>query len=66
MPILLRIVLLNAFNSDLANDYGNLLNRVSGLIAKNHDGRVPNPGIMTPAEEEIIAKAHQLSNDVRD
>lgn len=56
---------IKCFNSDLANDYGNLLNRVSGLIAKNHDGRVPNPGIMTPAEEEIIAKAHQLSNDVR-
>lgn len=29
------------YNSDLANDFGNLLNRVSGLINKNHDGCVP-------------------------
>ena len=26
------------FNSDLANDLGNLLNRVSGLIGKHFDG----------------------------
>jgi len=29
------------FNSDLANDYGNLLNRVSGLIEKLFNGNVP-------------------------
>ena len=31
------------FNSDLANDFGNLLNRVSGLIGKYFEGRVPEP-----------------------
>lgn len=29
------------YNSDLANDFGNLLNRVSGLIGKHFDGTVP-------------------------
>jgi methionyl-tRNA synthetase len=29
------------YNSDLANDFGNLLNRVSGLISKNHGGIIP-------------------------
>ncbi|MCX5681522.1 MAG: class I tRNA ligase family protein, partial [Candidatus Omnitrophica bacterium] len=31
------------YNSDLANDFGNLLNRVSGLIAKLFTGSVPSP-----------------------
>lgn len=31
------------YNSDLANDFGNLLNRVSGLIGKYFDGCVPEP-----------------------
>src|SRR6185503_5069107 len=31
------------YNSDLANDFGNLLNRVSGLIGKLFDGYVPSP-----------------------
>ncbi len=29
------------YNSDLANDFGNLLNRVSGLIGKYFDGVIP-------------------------
>jgi len=33
------------YNSDLANDFGNLLNRVSGLINKNFDGYIPDPDI---------------------
>jgi len=31
------------YNSDLANDFGNLLNRVSGLINKLFDSKVPDP-----------------------
>ncbi len=60
------------YNSDLANDFGNLLNRVSGLLGKNHDGAVPEPGAMTAAEEEIItvgrglsAKVHELIGRLR-
>lgn len=49
------------YNSDLANDFGNLLNRVSGLLTKNHGGKVPQPGDMTLEEEEIIAFGRGLS-----
>ena len=41
------------YNSDLANDFGNLLNRVSGLIGKNFDGCVPGEGKPGAAEQEI-------------
>lgn len=54
------------YNSDLANDFGNLLNRVSGLLGKNHDGTVPQPGAMTPAEDEIVTVGHGLSAKVHE
>ncbi|MBI4309899.1 MAG: methionine--tRNA ligase, partial [Candidatus Omnitrophica bacterium] len=37
------------YNSDLANDFGNLLNRVSGLIGKYFDGKIPRQ----PNQDEI-------------
>ena len=50
------------YNSDLANDYGNLLNRVSTLIKKNYDGLIPDKGEQTSSEEEIIKSAEVLIN----
>ena len=50
------------YNSDLANDYGNLLNRVSTLIKKNYDGLIPDKGEQTSSEEEIIKSAEELLN----
>ncbi|NTV29298.1 MAG: methionine--tRNA ligase [Candidatus Omnitrophica bacterium] len=52
------------YNSDLANDFGNLLNRVSGLIAKNHGGVIPPAGEATAAEEEIAAAGRTLGAKV--
>ena len=57
---------IRCFNSDLANDFGNLLNRVSGLIGKNHGGQIPEPGALTAAEEEIKAQADALPSRVKD
>jgi len=51
-------------NSDLANDFGNLLNRVSGLLTKNFDGCVPEQQPLTSAEEEIRANAQDLGAKV--
>ena len=55
------------YNSDLANDFGNLLSRVSKLIEKNFDSVVPDPGENTDAEnviqnaaEKVIASIHTL------
>jgi len=53
------------YNSDLANDFGNLLNRVSGLIGKLFDGCVPVAGQSTSSENEIRATAAQLDNNVK-
>ncbi len=50
------------YNSDLANDYGNLLSRVSTLIKKNYDGLIPDKGEQTSSEEEIIKSAEALLN----
>ncbi|MEI7998208.1 MAG: methionine--tRNA ligase [Candidatus Omnitrophota bacterium] len=55
---------IKSYNSDLANDFGNLLNRVSGLIAKNHAGIIPESGELTLAENEIKDKANALAGQV--
>ncbi len=57
---------IKCYNSDLANDFGNLLNRVSGLIQKNHGGQIPPPGTLTQPEEDIKAQANALPGRVKD
>lgn len=54
------------FNSDLANDFGNLLNRVSGLIHKYFDGCVPEAGEATDVEKEIHQHVLDLSTTSQD
>ena len=60
------------YNSDLANDFGNLLSRVSKLIEKNFDSIVPDPGENTDAEnviqnaaEKVIASIHTLIEEMK-
>ncbi len=38
------------YNADLANDLGNLLNRVVAMIGRYFDGQVPQPGEETPED----------------
>lgn len=52
------------YNSDLANDFGNLLNRVSGLIGKNFDGCIPELGNVT-GDDFVNSGAKNLFNIVR-
>ncbi len=52
------------FNSDLANDFGNLLNRVSGLIGKYFDGVIPELGELTPSEQPVVEKINALESQV--
>ncbi|MFH1852523.1 MAG: methionine--tRNA ligase [Candidatus Neomarinimicrobiota bacterium] len=54
------------YNSDLANDFGNLLSRVSQLINKNFDGIVPEPGVATTAEQEVLDTAASIGEKIRD
>jgi methionyl-tRNA synthetase len=48
------------YNSDLANDFGNLLNRVSGLIGKYFDGVIPPPGELSEADQAVCREASRL------
>ncbi len=41
------------FNTELANDLGNLLSRVQTMIGKYFDGRIPAPGPELPADREL-------------
>jgi methionyl-tRNA synthetase len=54
------------YNSDLANDFGNLLNRVSGLIGKYFDAVVPAPGELSADDQLIMAQGAALDAKVRD
>ena len=60
------------YNSDLANDFGNLLSRVTRLIQKNFDGVIPDWGECTSAENKIkkvaegtITKVNELIHTMR-
>ncbi len=43
--------------NELANDLGNLLQRVLTLIKKSFNGQVPIKGILTPEDEKILQDA---------
>ena len=51
--------ILGRFNADLANDLGNLLNRLLPLIVRHAGGRVPAPA----AAEEIVSAAQRAAAD---
>ncbi len=52
------------YNSDLANDFGNLLNRVSGLIGKYFNGCVPAAGTLREEDMVIRDTANRLEEKV--
>ena len=52
-------------NSDLANDLGNLAQRVLGFIAKNADGVVPTPGTLSQADLRLSNAAATVIDRVR-
>ena len=54
------------YNSDLANDFGNLLSRVSTLMKKNFGGKIPEPGDFTEAEAVIKSNGESLGEVVKE
>lgn len=50
-----EVALVDRINSDLANDYGNLVSRSIAMIDKYFDGLVPAPAADTALEEELRA-----------
>lgn len=60
------------YNSDLANDFGNLFSRVSTLIYKNFNGIVPEQGEITSPEiavksdaDTVVTKVNKLIAKMR-
>jgi methionyl-tRNA synthetase len=56
----------NRINADLANDLGNLAQRSLSMIAKNCDGKVPEPGALSASDEAILAAADALHAKARE
>jgi methionyl-tRNA synthetase len=52
--------LVQRLNSDLANDLGNLVQRVLSFISKNAEGKIPQPHELSGEDREILAKAARL------
>ncbi len=51
-------------NADLANNFGNLAQRSLSMIAKNCDGKVPEAGPKTQAEERLIGDLKACFTDM--
>lgn len=49
------------YNSDLANDYGNLVNRIFILIKKYFNKKIPKPGNYNKIDLEIISSTKKLT-----
>ncbi len=43
-------------NDELVATWGNLVNRALSFAAKNFDGRIPQPGLMTQADVRLLAQ----------
>ncbi|MBU3732077.1 MAG: methionine--tRNA ligase [Beijerinckiaceae bacterium] len=52
-------------NADLANDLGNLAQRSLSMIAKNCEGRVPEPGNLTDADKAMLDAVYALPEKAR-
>ena len=52
------------YNSDLANDYGNLANRVLTLINKNFDGKIPKTFVCNEDDLKLINHAKEIPNQI--
>jgi len=61
-----RAAMINRINSDLANDYGNLCQRVLSMIAKNCGGSVPELGDPNADDRELNNAVETLLGQVRE
>jgi methionyl-tRNA synthetase len=57
--------MVNRMNGELANDFGNLAQRVLSMVAKNCDGQVPTPGAFDADDTALLGQAQGLLGEVR-
>ncbi|MDJ0683472.1 MAG: methionine--tRNA ligase [Alphaproteobacteria bacterium] len=58
--------MVHRINSDLANDFGNLAQRVLSMIAKNCGGAVPEPGPETAEDKALVDQALSVAAAMRE
>ena len=57
--------MVNRLNGDLANDLGNLAQRVLSMINRNCAATIPEPGPLTDEDHAFLASAHGIIDTVR-
>ncbi|VBB68537.1 Methionyl-tRNA synthetase [invertebrate metagenome] len=57
--------MVNRINGELANELGNLAQRVLSFIRRYCTARVPEPGPRTASDDELLVAAYQLLEQVR-
>ncbi|MQP65333.1 methionine--tRNA ligase [Niveispirillum sp. SYP-B3756] len=57
--------MMQRINGELANDYGNLCQRVLSMIQKYHEGKVPQPDALTDADNTLLGAAAGMLDSVR-
>ena len=50
----------NRNNAELANTFGNFVNRTLTFVTKHYDGKVPSPSPLTERQQAALDKANQL------
>ncbi|MEO8558538.1 MAG: methionine--tRNA ligase [Rhodospirillales bacterium] len=58
--------MVNRINSDLANDFGNLAQRVLSMIAKNCDAKLPTPAGLDADDEALLNSAKNALAEMRE
>lgn len=61
-----RSQMIKRINTDLANDLGNLAQRVLAMVGKNCGGLVPSPGDFSEADQLLLNNAAGLRDTVRE
>jgi methionyl-tRNA synthetase len=61
-----RSAMVGRMNYDLANQFGNLSQRVLSMVAKNCAAKVPQPQALEPQDEELLKAAADLLQAVRE
>ena len=55
----------NRINGELANDFGNLAQRVLSMVNRNCGAKLPEPGQLMPDDQDLLRMAHHLHADVQ-
>lgn len=55
---------ISRYNSDLANDFGNLVSRLTKMIKSYTDGILPEPGSLERRDREVETTAKYLSENI--